>query len=63
MDEGEVEDAEGRPPRAGQRAAAELLTGNYLKVLVPSCAAPEREIASVRIDRVFPHSMEGHVEA
>jgi len=44
-------------------SGAELLTGNYLKVVVPSCPAREREIVRVRIGRVLPRSTEGTVEA
>jgi threonylcarbamoyladenosine tRNA methylthiotransferase MtaB len=45
------------------RSGAELLTGNYFKVLVPFCPAPEREIVRVRVGRVLPGSLEGSVEA
>jgi len=50
-----------KAPGAEGSTGAELLTGNYFKVLVPSCAAPEREIVRVRIDRVLERSTEGVV--
>jgi threonylcarbamoyladenosine tRNA methylthiotransferase MtaB len=45
----------------GRRDFTELLTGNYIKVLVPSCLALRREIVRVRITRVSPCSTEGEV--
>jgi threonylcarbamoyladenosine tRNA methylthiotransferase MtaB len=47
--------------RSGNKDFTELLTGNYIRVLVPSCPAPRREIVRVRITRVLPHSTEGEV--
>ncbi len=61
MDGTEGANGEGARSRAERQAGAELLTGNYFKVLVPSCAAPEREIVRVRIDRVLGRSTEGVV--
>jgi threonylcarbamoyladenosine tRNA methylthiotransferase MtaB len=63
MDGVEGADGEERRSRTGRRAEAELLTGNYFKVLVPFCPAPERELVRVHIDRVLPHSIEGSMEA
>lgn len=60
-DVAEGADGAGRRGRSGRPAGAELLTGNYFKVLVPSCPAPEREIVEVRVVRVLPQSMEGTV--
>jgi threonylcarbamoyladenosine tRNA methylthiotransferase MtaB len=52
-------------PGAGRRAArgggTEVLTGNAIRVTVPSCPAPARDIVRVRIDRVFPHATEGSI--
>jgi threonylcarbamoyladenosine tRNA methylthiotransferase MtaB len=52
-------------PAAGRRAArggrTEVLTGNAIRVTVPSCPAPAREIVRVRIDRALPHSTEGSI--
>jgi threonylcarbamoyladenosine tRNA methylthiotransferase MtaB len=53
----------GRDAGSGTAVGAELLTGNYFKVSVASCPAPEREIVRVRIGRVLPRSTEGFVEA
>jgi threonylcarbamoyladenosine tRNA methylthiotransferase MtaB len=49
----------GRSGRNGGRA--EVLTGNYIKVSVPFCTAPAREMVRVRIDRVLPRLTEGEV--
>lgn len=46
----------------GALSGVELLTGNYFRVLAPSCAAPEREIVRVRIGRVLARGAEGVVE-
>jgi threonylcarbamoyladenosine tRNA methylthiotransferase MtaB len=40
---------------------AEVVTENYLKVHVPRCPAPKREIVRVRITCVSPDFMEGEV--
>jgi threonylcarbamoyladenosine tRNA methylthiotransferase MtaB len=40
---------------------AELLTGNAIRVFVPSCRAPKCEIVRVAIDRVLPRRTEGEV--
>ena len=52
-------------PGAGRRAprggGTDVLTGNAIRVTVPSCPAPARDIVRVRIDRVFPHSTEGSI--
>jgi tRNA A37 methylthiotransferase MiaB len=48
-------------PRTGDSGFTELLTGNNIRVVVPSCPAPRREIVRVRITRVLPHSAEGEV--
>jgi threonylcarbamoyladenosine tRNA methylthiotransferase MtaB len=45
--------------RAGDRA--ELLTGNYFKVCVPWCPAPERGLVRVRLGRVLASGLEGAV--
>jgi len=42
-------------------AATEVLTGNYIKVMVPSCLAAEREFVRVRIAEVTSWSTEGLV--
>jgi threonylcarbamoyladenosine tRNA methylthiotransferase MtaB len=52
---------QGTDPGPGNMNSAELLTGNYIRVLVPSCPAPRREITRVRITRVLPRSTEGEV--
>ncbi|HYA48682.1 MAG TPA: hypothetical protein VEG35_03195, partial [Burkholderiales bacterium] len=63
-----AEGADGAGGRAGRKvrpertSGAELLTGNYFKVLVPSCPVPEREIVRVRIDCVLPSTLEGSLE-
>jgi threonylcarbamoyladenosine tRNA methylthiotransferase MtaB len=50
----------GKPGRkGGEGGQAEVLTGNAVKVSVPSCPAPAREAVRVRIDRVLPRSTEG----
>ncbi len=41
--------------------AAEVLTGNYVKVVVPRCPARERELVRVRVTRVTPRLTEGEV--
>ena len=52
-------------PGAGRRAArgggTDVLTGNAIRVTVPSCPAPARDIVRVRIDRAYPHSTEGSI--
>jgi threonylcarbamoyladenosine tRNA methylthiotransferase MtaB len=40
---------------------AEVLTGNFIGVLVPSCPAPERELVRVSIRRVLPRRTEGEI--
>ena len=45
------------------KAGTEVLTGNFIKVLVPSCRAPERELVQVLIRRVLPLRTEGEVVA
>ncbi len=45
----------------GREGLAEVLTGNYIRVRVPSCPAPRREIVRVRITRVSERSTEGEV--
>jgi threonylcarbamoyladenosine tRNA methylthiotransferase MtaB len=40
---------------------AEVLTGNFVSVLVPSCPAPERELVRVSIRRVLPRRTEGEI--
>ena len=40
---------------------AEVLTGNFIRVLVPSCPAPEREFVRVSIRRVLPRRTEGEI--
>jgi threonylcarbamoyladenosine tRNA methylthiotransferase MtaB len=47
---------------AGAADGAEVLTGNYFMVSVPSCPVPKREIVRVRVGRALPRSMEGSVE-
>jgi hypothetical protein len=42
---------------------AEVLTGNFIRVLVPSCRAPERELVRVSIRRVLPCRTEGEIAA
>ena len=42
---------------------AEVLTGNYIRVRVPSCRAPKRELVRVAIGRVLPRRTEGEVVA
>jgi len=58
-----VRKKDGRDPEreAGNSGFAELLTGNNIRVVVPSCPAPRREIVRVRITRVLQHSTEGEV--
>jgi threonylcarbamoyladenosine tRNA methylthiotransferase MtaB len=60
------EEGERRDPSGGRPGAAdagsrrpEVLTDNYVRVFVPSSAAPERESVRVRITRVLPGSTEG----
>jgi threonylcarbamoyladenosine tRNA methylthiotransferase MtaB len=48
-------------PGAWNSGFAELLTGNNIRVVVPSCPAPRRDIVRVRITRVLPHLAEGEV--
>ncbi len=40
---------------------AEVLTGNSIRVFVPSCRAPERELVRVAIGRALPRRTEGEV--
>lgn len=40
---------------------AEVLTGNFIRVVVPSCPAPEREFVRVSIRRVLPRRTEGEI--
>ena len=40
---------------------AEVLTGNFIKVTVPICKAPERELVRVAIKRVLPRRTEGEI--
>jgi threonylcarbamoyladenosine tRNA methylthiotransferase MtaB len=40
---------------------AEVLTGNFVSVLVPSCPAPERELVQVSIRKVLPRRTEGEI--
>ena len=40
---------------------AEVLTGNFVSVLVPSCPAPERELVRVSVRRVLPRRTEGEI--
>jgi len=47
--------------RAGKGEFTELLTGNYIRVHVPSCPAPRRETVRVRVTRVSQRSTEGEV--
>lgn len=42
---------------------AEVLTGNYIRVRVPECRAPRRELVRVAIGRVLPGRTEGEVVA
>ena len=42
---------------------AEVLTGNFISVLVPACPAPERERVRVAIRQVLPRRTEGEVIA
>lgn len=44
-------------------AGAEVLTGNFIKVFVPACAAPRRELVRVAVRRVLPLRTEGEVVA
>jgi threonylcarbamoyladenosine tRNA methylthiotransferase MtaB len=41
----------------------EVLTGNFIRVQVPSCRAPERELVRVSIRRVLPLRTEGEIAA
>ena len=45
-----------------QRGAL-VLTGNFIKVSVPMCPAPERELVRVAIRRVLPRRTEGEIIA
>jgi threonylcarbamoyladenosine tRNA methylthiotransferase MtaB len=40
-----------------------VLTGNFIKVSVPGCPAPEREIVRVALRRVLPRRTEGEIVA
>ena len=40
---------------------AEVLTGNFVSVRVPSCPAPERTLVRVSIRRVLPRRTEGEI--
>jgi hypothetical protein len=40
---------------------AEVLTGNFVRVLVPSCPAQEREVVRVSVRRVLPRRTEGEI--
>jgi threonylcarbamoyladenosine tRNA methylthiotransferase MtaB len=51
----------GRGGNGNAERRAEVLTGNYFKVLVPTCPASARETVRVRIGRVLPRSTEGEV--
>jgi threonylcarbamoyladenosine tRNA methylthiotransferase MtaB len=42
---------------------AEVLTGNFIKVFVPGCRAPEGELVRISIARVLPRRTEGEVVA
>ena len=42
---------------------AEVLTGNSIRVFVPTCRAPERELVRVSIRRVLPRRTEGEIAA
>ena len=42
---------------------AEVLTGNFISVRVPSCQAPERELVRVLVRRVLPRRTEGEIVA
>jgi threonylcarbamoyladenosine tRNA methylthiotransferase MtaB len=44
-------------------AGAEVLTGNSIKVSVPVCAAPRRELVRVAVRRVLPRRTEGVIVA
>jgi threonylcarbamoyladenosine tRNA methylthiotransferase MtaB len=44
--------------RSCGKGFAEVLTGNYIRALVPDCRAPRREIVRVRITRALPGSTE-----
>jgi threonylcarbamoyladenosine tRNA methylthiotransferase MtaB len=48
--------------RTSERGA-EVLTGNYIRVRVPACRAPKRELVRVAIGRVLPGRTEGEVVA
>jgi hypothetical protein len=41
----------------------EVLTGNFIKVAVPVCQAPEGELVRISITRVLPRRTEGEVIA
>lgn len=42
---------------------AEVLTGNFIRVTVPRCEIPEREIVRIAIRRVLPRRTEGEIAA
>jgi len=48
---------------AGGAAGAEVLTGNFIKVSVPACPAPRRELVRVAVRRVLPLRTEGEIVA
>jgi len=45
------------------KQGAEVMTGNAIRVFVPACRAPEREVVRVAIGRVLPRRTEGEVVA
>ncbi len=53
--------SQGLKGRGGITAGAEVLTGNYIKVLVPHCETPERELVWVRVTGVLPRTTEGRI--
>jgi threonylcarbamoyladenosine tRNA methylthiotransferase MtaB len=42
---------------------AEVLTGNFIRVTVPRCEAPERELGRVAVRAVLPRRTEGEIVA
>jgi len=46
---------------AASERGAEVLTGNFIKVLVPSCEASRRDLVRVSIRRVLPRRTEGEI--
>ena len=48
---------------ARSEKGAEVLTGNFISVRVPFCAAPERELVRVAIRQVLPRRTEGEIVA